>query len=83
MVQGEASGVEVVVGEPKSKKKRKEEEEPTFNISMVALNGLTETLQRLSRHMVNSDKSGVKIEKALTDTTCALGKVTEALNGMR
>ena len=83
MVQGETSGVEVVVGEPKSKKKRREEEEPTFNISMVALNGLTETLQRLSSHMGNSEKSGVKIEKALTDTTYALGKVTEALNSTR
>ena len=83
MVQGETSGVEVVVGEPKSKKKRREEEEPTFNISMVALNGLTETLQRLSSHMGNSEKSGVKIEKALTETTYALGKVTEALNSMR
>ena len=66
--------------EPERKKHRTEQKEQEFSVSMVALNGLTETLQKLSGHMVNSRKGGKKIEQALIDTTCALAKVTQSLN---
>ena len=61
--------------EPERKKQEQE-----FRVSMVALNGLTETFQKLSGHMVSSRKGGEKIEQALIDTTCALAKVTQSLN---
>ena len=69
-----------VGAEPERKKHRTEQKEQEFSVSMVALNGLTETLQKLSGHMVNSRKGGEKIEQALIDTTCALAKVTQSLN---
>ena len=69
-----------VGAEPERKKHRTEQKGQAFRVSMVALNCLTETLQKLSGHMVSSRKGGEKIEQALTDTTCALSKVTQSLN---
>ena len=69
-----------VGAEPERKKHRTEQKGQAFRVSMVALNCLTETLQKLSGHMVSSRKGGEKIEQALTDTTCVLAKVTQSLN---
>ena len=65
--------------EPEVKRRRKDAGEPVFEISMVAINGLTSVLQRLTSTMTTVEKRQVSTEKALIDVACALGKCQSAL----
>ena len=65
--------------EPEVKRRRKDAGEPVFEISMVAINGLTSVLQRLTSTMTTVEKRQASTEKALTDVACALGKCQSAL----
>ena len=51
----------------------------TVEISLVAMNGLVEALQNETRQMGRIEKVVEKTEKALTETTCMMGKVVDAL----
>ena len=65
--------------EPEVKRRRKDAGEPVFEISMVAINGLTSVLQRLTSTMTTVEKRQASTEKALIDVACALGKCQSAL----
>ena len=54
---------------PKRKRRRTEEENdgPVFNINMVAMNGLTESLHEVKRQMILREKAREKTGKELTE----------------
>ena len=51
----------------------------TVEISLVAMNGMVEALQNGTRQMARVEKTVEKTEKALTEITCMMGKVVDAL----
>ena len=73
--------------EPRPKRQRLESnrgaEPPVFNISMLAVNGLTETLQKVNSRMAIREKTSGRTEKALTEAISEMGKVASALNSLR
>ena len=73
--------------EPRPKRQRLESnrgaEPPVFNISMLAVNGLMETLQKVNSRMAIREKTSGKTEKALTEAISEMGKVASALNSLR
>ena len=73
--------------EPRPKRPRLESnrgaEPPVFNISMLAVNGLTETLQKVNSRMAIREKTSGRTEKALTEAISEMGKVASALNSLR
>ena len=73
--------------EPRPKRQRLESnrgaEPPVFNISMLAVNGLTETLQKVNSWMAIREKTNGRTEKALTEAISEMGKVASALNSLR
>ena len=56
---------------------------PTLEISLVAMNGLVSAIQSGNRQFVRTEKASDRMEKALTEATCMLGKVVAALNGLK
>ena len=56
---------------------------PTLEISLVAMNGLVSAIQSGNRQIVRTEKASDRMEKALTETSCMLGKVVAALNGLK
>ena len=56
---------------------------PTLEISLVAMNGLVSAIQSGNRQIVRTEKASDRMEKALTEATCMLGKVVAALNGLK
>ena len=72
--------------EPRPKRQRLEANrcaEPVFNIIMLAVNGLMETLQKVNSQMVIREKTYGKTGKALTESISEMGKVASALNSLR
>ena len=73
--------------EPRPKRQRLESnrgaEPPVFNISMLAVNGLTETLQKVNSRMAIREKTSGRTEKALTEAISEMGKIASALNSLR
>ena len=69
--------------EPPHKKSRTEEPEPPFESNLVAVNALTTAIQHLAGQMTRNEERQEKVEKALTEMSCSLSKVTDALNRMR
>ena len=69
-------------------KKRKVEEQKdaessqaggsTVQISLVAINGLVEAIQRQTQCSLRAEKAAERSEKALIEMTCMLGKVVDA-----
>ena len=55
----------------------------TVEISLVAMNGMVEALQNGTRQMARVEKTVEKTEKALTEITCMMGKVVDALTQFR
>ena len=73
-------------GSKKWKKIREQVESkigPTLEISLVAMNGLVSAIQSGNRQIVRTEKASDRMEKALTEATCMLGKVVAALNGLK
>ena len=73
-------------GQPKRKRRRTEEgddDEPVFNINMVAVNGLTESLHKVKSQMILGEKASEKTGKELREEIGEIGKVVSALNGLR
>ena len=67
--------------EPRPKRQRLEANrcaEPVFNIIMLAVNGLMETLQKVNSQMVIREKTYGKTGKALTESISEIGKVASA-----
>ena len=56
---------------------------PTLEISLVAMNGLVSAIQSGNRQSVRTEKASDRMEKALTEATCMLGKVVATLNGLK
>ena len=56
---------------------------PTLEISLVAMNGLVSAIQSGNRQGARTEKASDRMEKALTEATCMLGKVMAALNGLK
>ena len=50
---------------------------------MLAVNGLTETLQKVNSRMAIREKTSGRTEKALTEAISEMGKVASALNSLR
>ncbi|MEW8445399.1 MAG: hypothetical protein AB2661_16030, partial [Candidatus Thiodiazotropha sp.] len=69
--------------EPEVKRRRIDAGEPVFEVSMVAINGLTSVLQRLTGTMTTIEKRQGSTEKALIDVACALGKCQSALTNLK
>ena len=65
--------------EPGCKKRRRDAGEPVFEVSMVAINGFSSVLQRLTGTMTTMENRQAGTEKALIDVACALGKCQTAL----
>ena len=65
-----------------SKRRRLEDrgDDGTIRVSLVAINGLVAAVQGLTGQMKRNKKNEEKIEKTLTDTTCALAKVADTLS---
>ena len=59
--------------------KNEEREESTVQISLVAINGLVEAIQAGNRQLAKNEKVMEKTERALTEVTCMMGKVVDAL----
>ena len=55
----------------------------TVEISLVAMNGLVAAIQSGNRQSGRGEKAMDRVEKALTEMTCMLGKVVDSLNGLR
>ena len=55
----------------------------TVEISLVAMNGLVAAIQSGNRQSGRGEKAMDRVEKALTEMTCMLGKVLDSLNGLR
>ena len=73
-------------GQPKRKRRRTEEgddDEPVFNINMVVVNGLTESLHKVKSQMILREKASEKTGKELREALGKMGKVVSALNGLR
>ena len=71
--------------EPARKRQRtglEKDDEPVFNLNMVALNGLTESLQKVKNQMGLREKASERTGKALVEAICEMGKVVGALNSL-
>ena len=56
---------------------------PTLEVSLVAMNGLVTALQSGNRQTARNEKAADWTENALTEVTCMLGKVVDALNRLK
>ena len=61
----------------------KSQEAESVRISLVAMNGLVEAMQKQNQQLVKNEKAAEKVEKALTEVTCVMGKVVDSLNQFR
>ena len=71
--------------EPARKRQRtgvEKDDEPVFNLNMVALNGLTESLQKVKNQMGLREKASERTGKSLVEAICEMGKVVGALNSL-
>ncbi|MEW8333877.1 MAG: hypothetical protein AB2692_23305, partial [Candidatus Thiodiazotropha sp.] len=68
-----------------AKRRRLEDREDgeSIRISLVAINGLVAAVQGLTGQMKRREKKEEQLEKALTDTTCALSEVADSLSRLR
>ena len=57
--------------------------EPLIELSLVAMNGMVEAVQAGNRQLARNKKAMEKAEKALTEVTCMMGKVVNALPSLR
>ena len=63
--------------EPTRKRQRtgvEKDDEPVFNLNMVALNGLTESLQKVKNQMGLREKASERTGKSLVEAICEMGK---------
>ena len=64
-------------------KQQVESKGSTVEISLDAMNGLVAAIQSGNRQSGRGKKAMDRVEKALTEMTCMLGKVVDSLNGLR
>ncbi|MEW8548314.1 MAG: hypothetical protein AB2693_32825 [Candidatus Thiodiazotropha sp.] len=64
-------------------KRQKTAEEPTFDISLVAVNGLVEAIQGLREDVAKGAKTTQRIEKALVESNVMMSKMMDIMTRLK